>query len=53
MCIRDSYDPSLLYPIARALARAQLGIDANTLPFIGHDRWQAFELSWLLSLIHI
>jgi 7-cyano-7-deazaguanine reductase len=41
------YDPSLLYPIARALARAQLGIDANTLPFIGHDRWQAFELSWL------
>ena len=41
------YDPRLLYPIARALARAQLGLDADALPFIGHDRWQAFELSWL------
>ncbi len=41
------YDPQLLYPIARALARAQLGIGDSALPFIGHDRWQAFELSWL------
>lgn len=41
------YDAGLLYPIPRALARAQLGIAAETLPFIGHDRWQAFELSWL------
>ena len=41
------YDPHLLYPIPRALARAQLGLDADALPFIGHDRWQAFELSWL------
>ena len=41
------YDPRLLYPIARGLARAQLGLDADALPFIGHDRWQAFELSWL------
>ena len=41
------YDPSLLYPIPRAPARAQLGIAAGALPFIGIDRWQAFELSWL------
>ena len=41
------YDPRLLYSIARALARAQLGVAGNALPFIGHDRWQAFELSWL------
>jgi 7-cyano-7-deazaguanine reductase len=42
----DHYDPALLYPIPRAPARAALGI-ADALPFIGHDRWQAFELSWL------
>ncbi|WP_240125667.1 NADPH-dependent 7-cyano-7-deazaguanine reductase QueF [Thermomonas alba] len=43
----DRYDPSLLYPIPRAPARAALGLEAPTLPFIGHDRWQLFELSWL------
>ena len=43
----EQYDPSLLYPIPRAPARAQLGIAADSLPFIGIDRWQAFELSWL------
>lgn len=43
----DRYDPGLLYPVPRAPARAALGIDATALPFIGHDRWQAFELSWL------
>lgn len=41
------YDPALLYPIPRAPARAQLGIAADALPFVGIDRWQAFELSWL------
>lgn len=41
------YDPGLLYPIPRAPARAQLGIPTGALPFIGSDRWQAFELSWL------
>ncbi|MDE2407538.1 MAG: NADPH-dependent 7-cyano-7-deazaguanine reductase QueF [Xanthomonadaceae bacterium] len=41
------FDAGLLYPIPRALARAQLGLDAAPLPFIGHDRWHAFELSWL------
>jgi 7-cyano-7-deazaguanine reductase len=40
------YDASLLYPIPRRLGRAAIGIDA-ALPFIGHDRWNAYELSWL------
>lgn len=40
-------DPRLLYPIPRTLGRTALGLDENALPFIGHDRWQAWELSWL------
>jgi 7-cyano-7-deazaguanine reductase len=42
------YDPALLFPIPRAPARAGIGIDAAAaLPFTGHDRWHAYELSWL------
>ncbi|HMB56472.1 MAG TPA: NADPH-dependent 7-cyano-7-deazaguanine reductase QueF [Arenimonas sp.] len=41
-----SYDPALLFPIARAEKRSELGI-GTTLPFIGIDIWNAFELSWL------
>ncbi|TWH99172.1 7-cyano-7-deazaguanine reductase [Luteimonas cucumeris] len=41
------YDPSLLFPIARALGRTALDMHGAALPFIGHDRWQAYELSWL------
>ena len=40
------YDPSLLFPIPRAAGRQPLRL-AGTLPFTGHDRWQAYELSWL------
>lgn len=40
------YDASLLFPIARSVGRSALPLDA-TLPFIGHDRWHAYELSWL------
>lgn len=40
------FDAALLFPIARTLGRAEIGIGA-TLPFIGHDRWHAYELSWL------
>ena len=44
----SGYDASLLYPIARTLGRAALGIAAgDALPFIGMDRWHAYELSWL------
>jgi len=45
------YDAGLLFPIARTLGRAEIGIDttvdATPLPFVGHDRWHAYELSWL------
>ena len=40
------YDPGLLFPIARAPKREQLGINA-ALPFHGLDIWNAYELSWL------
>jgi 7-cyano-7-deazaguanine reductase len=42
----SQYDPGLLFPIPRADKRAELGI-TGTLPFIGVDIWNAFELSWL------
>lgn len=41
------YDASLLFPIARSLGRDALGIASVALPFIGLDRWHAYELSWL------
>jgi len=43
----DHYDPTLLFPIARATQRAAMGIDDKALPFFGADLWTAFELSWL------
>jgi 7-cyano-7-deazaguanine reductase len=43
------YDPGLLYAIPRALGREAVGIDATALPFIGTDRWHAYELGWLDS----
>lgn len=42
----DQYDASLLFPIARAAKRAELGVAENP-PFFGADMWTAFELSWL------
>jgi len=42
----DTYDPALLFPIARAEARRALGLSA-ALPFMGADVWNAYELSWL------
>src|SRR5690606_20517878 len=42
------YDPSLLYPIARAHGRAGLGLgEGDALPRAGADRWHAYELGWL------
>ena len=43
----DRYDRSLLFPIERAHGRGELGLGPEPLPFIGFDRWTAFELSWL------
>jgi 7-cyano-7-deazaguanine reductase len=42
----DQYDASLLFPIARAGKRAEIGITSDA-PFFGADLWTAFELSWL------
>ncbi len=42
----DQYDAALLFPIARAGKRAELGI-AGEPPFLGADMWTAYELSWL------
>jgi 7-cyano-7-deazaguanine reductase len=42
----DQYDPSLLFPMARAPKRQEIGI-AGAPPFFGADLWTAFELSWL------
>ncbi|MDH7454424.1 NADPH-dependent 7-cyano-7-deazaguanine reductase QueF [Luteimonas composti] len=40
------YDPGLLFPIPRTAGRQGLA-PGDALPFIGHDRWHAYELSWL------
>lgn len=55
----SQYDASLLFPIARADKRTELGI-TGTPPFFGADLWTAFELSWLnvrgkpqVALLHI
>jgi 7-cyano-7-deazaguanine reductase len=42
----DRYDPGLLFPISRAVQRAELGV-GDPLPFHGVDIWNAYELSWL------
>ncbi len=42
----DQYDASLLFPIARAPKRSEIGIIV-ALPFLGADMWSAYELSWL------
>jgi 7-cyano-7-deazaguanine reductase len=42
----DQYDASLLFPIARAGKRAELGL-VGAPPFLGADMWTAYELSWL------
>jgi len=44
---RANYAPELLYPIPRQLKRDELGITASSLPFVGEDIWNAYELSWL------
>ncbi|WP_316353279.1 NADPH-dependent 7-cyano-7-deazaguanine reductase QueF [Candidatus Trichorickettsia mobilis] len=43
---KDEYDPTLLYPIARKLARDQIGV-VSPLPFKGFDVWNCYEVSWL------
>ena len=42
----SQYAPELLFPIARADKRAELGL-SGSLPFFGMDIWNAYEVSWL------
>ena len=42
----DQYDASMLFPIARAAKRSEIGIGGDA-PFFGADMWTVFELSWL------
>lgn len=43
-----TYAPDMLYPIPRALGRANLALPADALS-IGMDWWHVFEMSWLNS----
>lgn len=46
----DQYDAGLLQPVPRQLARDSIGLSADSvLPFVGHDIWHGYELSWLNS----
>ena len=42
----EQYSPHLLFPIARSTNRALLPY-GQTMPFMGVDIWNAYELSWL------
>lgn len=44
------YDPTLLFPIARAEGRAAFGTSAPAFISEGIDVWHVFELSWLDSM---
>ncbi|MEY4749874.1 MAG: hypothetical protein RIQ60_2088 [Pseudomonadota bacterium] len=44
----EQYAPNLLFPIARAPKRSEIGLNVDaTPPFTGADQWTAYELSWL------
>lgn len=43
----DVYTPSLLHSIPRALARSEMALTGESLPFMGEDIWTAYELGWL------
>ncbi len=43
---RNTYAPELLYLLDRAPKRVEIGV-GDTLPFVGEDLWNAYELSWL------
>jgi 7-cyano-7-deazaguanine reductase len=54
----DQYDAALLFPIARAAKRVEIGVGTSA-PFFGADVWTAYELSWLnlrgkpqIALVH-
>jgi len=44
---RDTYDPSVLFPIERDESWRAQGLDRNQFPFFGVDIWNGYEISWL------
>lgn len=45
----DHADASLLVAIPRKLNRDQYDIDESSLPFVGYDSWNCYEVSFLLD----
>jgi 7-cyano-7-deazaguanine reductase len=43
----DHYKADLLFAIARANNRGNIGVSENQLPFVGADIWHGYEFSWL------
>jgi 7-cyano-7-deazaguanine reductase len=43
----DQYDPGVLFALPRQTKRAELGLVATDVPFMGVDMWTAYELGWL------
>ncbi len=46
----EHYDASLLQAVPRTIGRQAIGLPLGPdgqLPFVGHDTWHAYELSWL------
>ncbi|MDI9245200.1 NADPH-dependent 7-cyano-7-deazaguanine reductase QueF [Marinobacter sp. CHS3-4] len=43
----DSYDPTLLFPVARDVNRRRIGLEDGRWPWFGEDLWQGWEISWL------
>ncbi len=40
------YNPHKLFPIPRKIKRDEIGVP-DTLPFVGYDAWNHYEVSWL------
>ena len=43
------HDPGLLVAVPRRLAREEIGLKGDALPFVGADVWNAWECSFLLA----
>jgi 7-cyano-7-deazaguanine reductase len=43
----SSHNPKRLFPISREPNRLALGLNASSLPFVGVDVWNHYEVSWL------
>lgn len=46
---RDQYDPSLLVRIPRIINREIYGMEDSTVPFVGFDDWNCYEVSLLTN----